>query len=204
MKKYVLGLIALFIVALTLGSAFADECVDCCEGECSPDPADSDPLDVYACTVEVNGDEVFPDSQDRCGRDHGNHKGRDQKVQGPMVVLSEPVAPSRPRDENGIDEDVDPECKRDDNDRRQGGKAGIELEQKRDARNHPEDRLKGNSLRDLAVIQLRQAGHDMRQKSGNPQVSRAVGLLFRRGAHGVHYTTKTGRDFPSEFDGDRS
>ena len=61
MKKYVLGLIALFIVALTLGSAFADDCIDCCEGECSPDPADTDTLDVYTCTVEVNGDEVFPD-----------------------------------------------------------------------------------------------------------------------------------------------
>ena len=62
MKKYVLGLIALLIVALTLSAAFAqEECIDCCEGECSPDPADTDHLDLYTCTVEVNGDEVFPD-----------------------------------------------------------------------------------------------------------------------------------------------
>ena len=62
MKKYVLGLIALLIVALTLGSAFAqEECIDCCEGECGPESADTDTLDLYTCTVEVNGDEVFPD-----------------------------------------------------------------------------------------------------------------------------------------------
>jgi len=62
MKKYVLGLIALLIVALTLGSAFADTCTDCCEGsECGPESAESETLNVYSCSVEVNGEDVFPD-----------------------------------------------------------------------------------------------------------------------------------------------
>ncbi len=58
MKKVILALLGIFLVVLSLGSAFANgttDCIDCCNGgPCTGDEANTPTLDVEECIVRIN------------------------------------------------------------------------------------------------------------------------------------------------------
>ena len=63
MKKIMFVFMAL-IALMSIANVFAQttECVNCCDGgECGPEDANTPTLDLYSCSVEVNGDLVYPD-----------------------------------------------------------------------------------------------------------------------------------------------
>ncbi len=63
MKKIMLAILGLILVALTIGFAFAQEdCVDCCGDECAGESASSSTLDIATCDVWLNGYELEPDN----------------------------------------------------------------------------------------------------------------------------------------------